>query len=186
MNGALLRRWLWRTAFTCNGGFRVEGTVPDGPCVVVANHSSHADTAALLAALPARRRPVVAAAADYWFAGPLRSLVCRTLVAGFPVRRGGGGSADLAHAVRVLEQGRIVVVFPEGTRSRDGRVGAFRSGAARVAEKAGVPIQPVTIHGTSEVLPVHGRVRRGQVLVRFNRPVADLEIAHNLIEGDIP
>lgn len=185
MSGALLRRWLWRTAFTCNGGFAVEGPIPERPCVVVANHSSHADTAALLAALPARRRPAVAAAADYWFAGPLRSLVCRTLVAGFPVRRGGGGSADLAHAVHLLEQGRIVVIFPEGTRSRDGCVAAFHSGAARIADKAGVPLLPVAIHGTREVLPVHGQVRRGRVLVRFCPPVHDLETAHTLIEGEI-
>lgn len=185
MIGSLLRRCLWRAIFTANGGFAVEGPLPQGPCVVVANHSSHADTAALLAALPARRRPRVAAAADYWFAGAWRSLVCRALVAGFPVRRGGGGSADLAYAVHLLEQGRVVVVYPEGARSRDGVVGDFHSGAARIADKAGVPLVPVAIHGTRDVLPVHGRVRRGRVLVRFKPPVHDLETAHHLIEGDI-
>lgn len=185
MTAAYLRKALWRAAFTCSGGLEVVGRPPDGPCVVVANHSSHADTAALLAALPARRRPVVAAAADYWFAGPLRALVCRALVSGFPVRRGGGGTADLARAVQLLEQGRIVVVYPEGTRSRDGRVGRFHSGAARIAGEAGVPIMPVSLLGTRGVLPVHGRLRRGRVLVRFHPPVPDLETAFWRISDEV-
>ncbi|GAA0915580.1 hypothetical protein GCM10009560_10070 [Nonomuraea longicatena] len=177
---------MWRAAFACSGGLEVEGPVPEGPCVLVANHSSHADTAALLAALPARLRPRVAAAADYWFAGPLRSFVCRTLVSGFPVRRGGGGSADLAAAVRLLEQGRVLVVYPEGTRSRDGRVAEFRTGAARLAEAADVPIVPVLLRGTGQVLPVHGRLRRARVRVRFFAPVQDLRAAHTLLTAPHP
>ncbi|WP_219825747.1 lysophospholipid acyltransferase family protein [Nonomuraea typhae] len=184
--GARLRRRLWRTAFACSGGLAVRGRLPDGACVVVANHCSHADTAALLAALPARLRPSVAAAADYWFANRARALVCRTLVSGFPVRRGGGGSADLAAAVHLLEQGRVLVVYPEGTRSRDGRVGAFHRGAARLAEAAGVPIVPVLLEGTDRVLPVHGRLRRALVTVSFLPPVNDLEAAHRqLSKGEI-
>ena len=89
---------LWRTVLSLTGGLRVRGAagLPPGPCVLVANHSSHADTAALIAALPARRQPVVAAAADYWFRGGVRPAICRALCAAFPVRRSGGGSADLA------------------------------------------------------------------------------------------
>ncbi|MFI6387426.1 lysophospholipid acyltransferase family protein [Nonomuraea sp. NPDC050547] len=181
--GAAMRRRLWRTAFACSGGLAVEGPVPGGPCVVVANHCSHADTAALLAALPARLRPSVAAAADYWFANRARALVCRTLVSGFPVRRGGGGSRDLAAAVRLLDQGRVLVVYPEGTRSRDGRVGDFHGGAARLAEAAGVPIVPVLLEGTGRVLPVHGRLSRAPVTVRFLPPVSDLETAHHLMRS---
>lgn len=171
------RSLLWRFLLTCTGGLRVDGRLPLEPCVLVANHSSHADTAALLAALPARRRPVVAAAADYWFARPLQRLTCRLLVAGFPVRRSGGGSADLAVGVKLLASGHDVIVYPEGTRSRDGAVAEFRSGAARLAGLAGAPLVPVGIAGTRELMPVHGRPGRGRITVRFGSPVDDLVAA---------
>jgi 1-acyl-sn-glycerol-3-phosphate acyltransferase len=171
------RSLLWRVILTGTGGLRVDGRLPHEPCVLVANHSSHADTAALLAALPARRRPVVAAAADYWFTRPLPRLICRLLVAGFPVRRRGGGSADLALAVSLLAAGHDVIVYPEGTRSRDGSVAEFRSGAARLAGLAGAPLVPVGIAGTRDLMPVHGRPGRGRITVRIGTPVADLAAA---------
>jgi 1-acyl-sn-glycerol-3-phosphate acyltransferase len=167
---AFLRRLLWRTALR-PGGLTVTGALPAGGCVVVANHSSHADTPALLAALDAGHRPVVAAAADYWFRAGWRATVCRTLVAGFPVRRSGGGCADLLSAVPALREGRAVVVFAEGTRSRTGEVGPFHSGALRLAEEAGVPVVPVGIAGTRDVLPPHGRVRLRPVAVRIGAPM---------------
>jgi 1-acyl-sn-glycerol-3-phosphate acyltransferase len=173
---------------TVTGGLRVRGVarLPDGPCVIVANHNSHADTAALMAALPARRRPAVAAAADYWFdgtAGGLRVLLsgaglrpwaCQALCGAFPVRRGGGGTADLEAAARLLAAGRDVVVYPEGSRSRDGSIGEFRHGAARLAVLSGVPLVPVGITGTRELLPASSagvRRRRSAVTVRIGVPV---------------
>lgn len=165
------RRMLWRAVLTLTGGVRVSGGLTSGPCVIVANHSSHADTAALLAAVPARHRPAVAAAADYWFARSGRRLLCRATCAAFPVRRGGGGSADLAAAAWLLAAGRDVVVFPEGSRSRDGCPGVFHTGAVRLARDAGVPVVPVRIEGTGALLPVHGRPHRARVRVRFAAPV---------------
>jgi 1-acyl-sn-glycerol-3-phosphate acyltransferase len=179
---ALARKALWRTVLTLTGGLRVHGAaaLPAGPCVIVANHRSHADTAALLAAVPARRRPAVAAAADYWFRGGVRPGVCRALCAAFPVRRSGGGSADLAAAARLLAAGRDVIIFPEGTRSRDGRTGEFHRGAARLAAAAGVPLVPAGLSGTGTVLPPGGtarRPRRAPVTVRFGAPVGLPEMA---------
>lgn len=167
------RRQLWRLALTSTGGLRVDGRLPAGGCVVVANHASHADTAAVLAALPASARPVVVCAADYWRdASRARRLVSRTLVSTHPVRRGGGGGTDLAGAAAALRDGRAVVVFPEGTRSRDGQIRDFRSGAFRLAETAAVPVVPVGIAGTRDVLPAHGRLRRAPVAVRIGGPLA--------------
>ncbi len=177
MIAALARRAIWRTAFAATGGLRVAGRLPDQPCVLVANHSSHADTAALLAALPARRCPSVAAAADYWFRGPARRLICRALVGAFPVRRHGGGTADLAHAGDLLAAGHDVIVYPEGSRSRDGSIGEFRSGAAQLARLANAPLVPVGIGGTRELLPVHGRLRRAPVSVRIGDPLLDASTA---------
>jgi 1-acyl-sn-glycerol-3-phosphate acyltransferase len=155
---AWARRVLWRAVLSLTGGLRVHGAaeLPPGPCLIVANHSSHADTAALIAALPAWRRPVVAAAADYWFRGGFRPAICRALCAAFPVRRSGGGSADLAAATRLLAAGHDVIVFPEGTRSRDGQIGDFRRGAARLAAAAGAPLVPAGISGTRALLPPGG------------------------------
>jgi len=165
------RRVLWRVVLALTGGVRVSGGLASGPCVIVANHSSHADTAALLAAVPARHLPAVAAAADYWFARSGRRLLCRATCAAFPVRRGGGGSADLVAAAWLLAAGRDVVVFPEGSRSRDGCPGVFHTGAVRLARDAGVPVVPVRIEGTGALLPVHGRPHRARVRVRFSAPV---------------
>lgn len=170
------RRVLWRAVLSLTGGLRVHGAaeLPPGPCLIVANHSSHADTAALIAALPAWRKPVVAAAADYWFRGGFRPAICRALCAAFPVRRSGGGSADLAAATRLLAAGHDVIVFPEGTRSRDGRTRDFHRGAARLAATAGAPLVPAGISGTRTLLPPGGpgRPRRAAVTVRFGAPVA--------------
>ena len=166
-----MRRWWWRLVFRLAGGFRVEGPLPSGGCVVVANHSSHADAPALVAALPSAARPAVAAAADHWFRSGLRARACRWAVGGFPVRRHGGGSADLSSVVPLLQAGRAVVIFPEGTRSRSGEMADFRSGAFRLAAEAGVPVVPVALIGTRELLPVSGRGRRGRVVVRLGEPL---------------
>jgi len=184
VTGALaagVRRVLWRAVLSLTGGLRVHGAaeLPPGPCLIVANHSSHADTAALIAALPAWRKPVVAAAADYWFRGGFRPAICRALCAAFPVRRSGSGSADLAAATRLLAAGHDVIVFPEGTRSRDGQIGDFRRGAARLAAAAGAPLVPAGISGTRALLPPAGsgwaggpgRPCRATVTVRFGAPV---------------
>ncbi len=185
---AAARKALWRAVLTVTGGLRVRDAapLPDGPCVIVANHNSHADTAALIAALPARRRPAVAAAADYWFDAAngglraalsgtgLRPWACRALCGAFPVRRGGGGTADLQAARQLLAAGRDVVIYPEGSRSGDGSVGEFRHGAARLAVLAGVPLVPVGITGTRELLPARKagvRGRRSAVTVHIGTPV---------------
>lgn len=182
---AAARRALWRTVLTLTGGLWIYGAeaLPDRPCVIVANHRSHADTAALIAALPARRQPAVAAAADYWFRGGLRSRVCRAACGAFPVRRTGGGSADLAAAAWLLAAGRDVIIFPEGTRSKNGQTAAFHRGAARLAAAAGVPLVPAGISGTGTLLPPGAGARlprRAPVTVRFGVPVIVAETAERL------
>lgn len=163
------RRALWRLVYSLAGGLTVTGTRPQGPAVVVANHTSHADTAALLGALPTDTRPVVAAAADYWFEVSWRRALVTSVVAAVPVKRGeGGGYAALRDAVApAIRDGRVVVIYPEGTRSTDGRLAEFRSGAMRLANELGVPVIPAAVVGTDQVFPKHGRIRRLPVEVRF-------------------
>jgi 1-acyl-sn-glycerol-3-phosphate acyltransferase len=170
-----VRSVLWRAVCWLLGGLTVAGELPRGRAyVVVANHGSHADTAALLAALPPSARPVFAAAADYWFDVPTRRAAAGGLAGILPVRRGGHGAyaALLAAARPALEAGRTVVVYPEGTRSTDGRVGEFRSGAVRLAADCGVAVVPVAVLGTRDVLPKHGRVRPAPMEVRIGPPRA--------------
>ncbi|CAM5520897.1 hypothetical protein GCM10010329_54820 [Streptomyces spiroverticillatus] len=170
---ALLRRALWWGLLTLTGGVERRGRLPKGGCVVVANHSSHADTAALLAALDARHTPAIGAAADYWFASPWRSRICRRLAAGFPVRRKGGGMDDLLAMSDDLRAGRAVVLFPEGTRTDKAEAGpgSFHRGALLLAEHANVPVVPVGIAGTNRLLPKHGKLRSALVRIRIGDPL---------------
>jgi 1-acyl-sn-glycerol-3-phosphate acyltransferase len=171
---SVLRHWLWRVVCAVSGGLTVTGRWRvSGGCIVVANHASHADTAALLAALPPSAQPVFGAAADYWFDVPVRRFVATSLAGILPVRRSGdGGYAALLAAVRpALKAGRTVVVYPEGTRSTNGAIGEFRSGALRLARDCGVPIVPVAVLGTADVLPKDGRYSPAPMQVHIGDPV---------------
>jgi len=171
---AALRHRLWRAICGASGGLTVTGQwTGAGGSIVVANHCSHADTAVLLAALPASARPVFVAAADYWFDVPVRRCIATSLIGILPVRRSGGGNYDalLACAGRALRAGRTVVVYPEGTRSADGAVAEFHSGAVRLARACHVPIVPAAIAGTAGVLPKGGRFSPAPMRVHLGTPL---------------
>lgn len=168
------RHYLWRIVVSCSGGLTVTGRWRQaGGCILVANHSSHADTAALLAALPARAKPVFVAAADYWFDVPVRRFVLTSLACGLPVRRTEGScyAALLAAVKPALAAGRTVVIYPEGTRSTNGEIREFRSGAIHLARECGVPIIPVALLGTGDVLPKGGRLTPSPMEARFGEPI---------------
>jgi len=127
----------------------------------------------LVAALPSAARPVFGAAADYWFDVPVRRFIATSLIGILPVRRSGDGNYDalLAAAGPALRAGRTVVIYPEGTRSTDGTISEFRSGAVRLAREFGVPIVPVAIMGTADVLPKDGSFSTAPMGVRLGAPV---------------
>ena len=107
-----------------------------GAFILAVNHSSHADTAVIFAALARlmRKRVVAAAAQDYFFDNGLRQFASRMLFNTIPVPRTAFGSSDpLRHVVRALREGYGVLLFPEGTRSPSGQLGPFRSGIGRLA-----------------------------------------------------
>jgi 1-acyl-sn-glycerol-3-phosphate acyltransferase len=155
----------------------------DAPAIFVANHCSHVDTPALLGSLPARwrRRTAVAAAADYFYVSRALANAVSLAFGTVPVERG-NGAAGIDHLWSVLDGGWSLVMFAEGTRSRDGRMGPLRTGAAALAAARGVPIVPVHISGTHAAMPIGsrwmvrppggGRWARHAVSVTFGPPIA--------------
>lgn len=147
----------------------VEGRerVPEDPTLFVANHASHADTAAVIAALPwrVRRRLAPAAAEDYFFSSRIKGASVRMLTGAFPFPR--HGDEGLHRARRLLAQGSSVLLFPEGTRSRDGAIAPFKCGVAKLAT-LGYPVVPIGIAGTGEVLGAGRSIpRRAPVAICF-------------------
>jgi 1-acyl-sn-glycerol-3-phosphate acyltransferase len=141
------------------------------PYVVVANHQSMIDICALFRAVPVPLRFVIKSELGRV---PFLGAYTRAMGMVFVRRaRRGAGEAMLRDSVPLLQAGACLCVFPEGTRSVDGRVAPFRSGAFRAAAAAGVPVLPVAIHGAGAVLPTGGlfRVRPGAIELRFGAPL---------------
>ena len=163
------------------------------PVVFVANHSSHLDTPTILRAMPRkwRARTAVAAAADYFYDSRWKARGVALLFNTVPLGRQGGGLGNGAtdHVDRLIDEGWNLVMFPEGTRSRDGQIGQPRSGAAVIAANHDIDIVPIYISGTHEAMPpgqnwprripTGGLVsRRHEVEVRFGRPIRPRGVEH--------
>jgi 1-acyl-sn-glycerol-3-phosphate acyltransferase len=141
---------------------------PTGPVVFVANHASHLDAPAVLAALPrsTRRRLAIAAAEDYFYRRAFVGRLCSLALGTFPFPR--QGRLGIRRAETLLAEGKSVLLFPEGTRSPDGVRGAFRPGVGHLLLATGVPAVPVALVGTHAAWPKGQRMpRRGPVCVAF-------------------
>ncbi len=145
---------------------------PEGGFIIAANHQSHADTAVVFASLTpaARERFVAAAAQDYFFQGGPQQYLSRVLFNAIPISRDRRGGLDpLRHLSRAIREGYALLMFPEGTRSKDGTLGPFRAGIGKLlAEFPGTPVVPTWIGGTTRVMPKGKLIPRPvQVNVRF-------------------
>ncbi|WP_433262837.1 lysophospholipid acyltransferase family protein [Micromonospora vinacea] len=157
---------------------RVEGLehLPrHGGAILAGNHLSVADELFLVTAAP--RHVTFWAKVEYFNGRGPGGWLNRRIVAGMgaiPVDRADGRAAlrALDAAVPVLRSGGLVAVYPEGTRSPDGRLYRGRVGMTRLARDAEVPIIPVGVTGTAEVLPVDARLpRRHPITLRFGPPI---------------
>ena len=143
-----------------------ENLPAEGGFVLACNHISNFDPWPLgLPIWPKRFLRFMAKSELYWW--PLRYLL--NGVGAFPVRRGQHDVAAIETAVRLAREGYPVVMFPEGTRRRKGLVKRFearpRSGAARIALEAGVPLVPAAVKGTDQLL------RLGRLRVAYGAPI---------------
>lgn len=147
----------------------------DGPVIFAANHLSFADE--FFTPLAARRQITYLAKAEYFTAPGLKG---RAMAAFFnacghiPVERTSTSAAAAAvdTCVHVLQRGKAFGIFPEGTRSPDGRLYKFRTGVARVALRSGAPVVPVGLVGTRDVQrPDETRWHRAPVAVHFGKPL---------------
>lgn len=158
---------------------RVEGRdkVPtDGPVIFASNHLSFIDSIAIPVAAP---RPVHFLAKSSYFEGRgFAGAVKRsffTAIGAIPVRRGAGQAAldALDQQRRLLDEGLAVALYPEGTRSTDGRLYKGRTGVAFLALQTGAPVVPVGLIGTDKVMP-KGAKRPSmteRITVRFGDPI---------------
>ncbi|MFC1946250.1 lysophospholipid acyltransferase family protein [Chloroflexota bacterium] len=150
--------------------FRVQGRehVPaDGAVIVVSNHLSVTDPPVLSFALPRRARFM---AKQELFRNPAARWFITNLGA-FPLDRSRIDRQAIREAEKSLKQGLALIIFAEGGRSRDGRLGEAYSGAAMLALRLGVPILPVAISGTEKIGQRLRRLRRPKITIKIGRPI---------------
>ena len=138
-------------------GYRVRGKARlDRPSILVANHASHADIAAVFCALPIDEVPRVrtAAARDHIYALPRPAVAAiEFLFNTYPFERKNGSAESLERGAEFLRQGCHLAIFPEGRRSPDGSRLGFTPGFAKMAYRTGAPVVPIRILGTHRALP---------------------------------
>ena len=143
-----------------------------GGALYVCNHQSFLDPMLMSFAL---RRPMNYMARDSLFRAPGLRQIIRSLNA-FPVRRGAADTGAIKEAMRRLKRGGQVVVFPEGTRTRDGTVGPFLPGVAILAQRAAEWTVPVLIDGAFEAWPRQQLLpSTGSVVVRYAEPISQAD-----------
>jgi 1-acyl-sn-glycerol-3-phosphate acyltransferase len=170
-------RLVAQVLFTVVFGIRVyhrERLPRAGGVLVIANHQSYLDPILAAVGMP---RPFHPMARESLFRFLPFEMVIRSLYA-FPVRRATADLGAIREAMRRLKDGAVVLVFPEGTRTRDGSIAPLQAGPITIAGRAGVPVVPVVIDGAFEawpraaLLPVPHRIR-----VAYGQPLAAEEAA---------
>lgn len=153
----------------------LENIPDDGPAILAGNHLSIADW--LFTPLMVKRRVTYLAKSEYFTTPGFKGWLQRMFYSGagqVPIDRNDASAADnaLATASRLLAEGKLVGLYPEGTRSPDGRLYKGKTGMARIALRTGVPVIPVAVIGTDKVSPPGPmRWRRHKVTVKFGKPI---------------
>ena len=131
--------------------------------ILVANHASHLDTLCLLAALPLRKlhRAFTAAAADYFFESMPRTLLAAVVINALPFGRQARARQSLSNCSELLAHpGNVLIIFPEGTRSRTGATQKFKSGIGALVAGRDVTVLPCYLDGAFRAWPKGRRLPR--------------------------
>jgi 1-acyl-sn-glycerol-3-phosphate acyltransferase len=158
---------------------RVEGLqyVPvEGPAIIASNHISFSDSI-FMPLMIKRRKVTFVAKAEYFTGRGIKGFLTRMFFVGvgaIPVDRSGGRAAQAAidTGLRVLREGHLFGIYPEGTRSPDGRLHRGKTGVARLALESGAPVIPVAMLNLDEIQPPGKLVPKiKQVKIRFGKPL---------------
>jgi 1-acyl-sn-glycerol-3-phosphate acyltransferase len=147
--------------------------------IIVANHTSHLDSIALLYGLS--DHPLIFLAAnDYFFDSPWRQFFYTAFVPILPIHREGIHISDFKNVLHYLHDKHSVVIYPEGTRSKTGEMSEFKPGAALLSMQADVPVVPIYVRGTYELWP-KGRFfpKPGKVHIKIGMPISPPPHKHN-------
>lgn len=162
-----LARLLFRTLFRWRV-YHWDRVPPRGPVILAANHASLLDPPLVGAAT---RRDIHYLARDSLFRNPVFGWVLRSVNC-VPVDREGGSPAGLKAIVDRVQAGNAVLLFPEGTRTRDGQLQPARAGIGLIVIRCTAPVVPVRVFGTFEAWPRHARWPRPHpVVVKFGLPL---------------
>lgn len=147
----------------------VEAVPPDGPAVLAPNHLSLIDPFFVTMVVP--RFVTFIGKAEYFDSWQTRLVM--ELGGVIPVRREDPSESSLEAGKRVLESGNLMGIFPEGTRSPDGRLYKGKTGAARMAVDVGCPVIPTGLVGTRHVMPKEAKIPGlgPRVTVKFGKPM---------------
>lgn len=154
----------------------LEHVPADGPVIFAANHRAALDTAVISFVVPRRIRFL--GKAEYFTGAGLRGRLTAGFLGGLgyvPVERGNAhaGLAALGAAQQVLNAGGAFAIYPEGTRSLDGRLYRGYTGVAVLALNTGAPVVPVALSGTDRLQPGGVRIPRpARITVRFGAPLS--------------
>ncbi len=169
----IARTWLRWVMRSC--GIRVvaeglENIDPQQPCILMSNHQSVFDIAALIDTLPipwkfVAKRELVWIPFFGWALAAARQIIIDRTNREKAVR-------SLARAAERVRNGENVIVFPEGTRSQTATLGRFKSGGFHLAIQSGAPIIPVSVSGSWRITPKKTlRVESGRIVIRYGKPI---------------
>ena len=175
----------WLTKYTIGMALRilcrprawgVKNVPRRGPVILASNHLSFSDH--FFGPLPLPRKVIFLGKSEYFTGRGLKGLISKVFFTGLgviPVDRGGGEASERAinTGLRVLAQGKLLGIYPEGTRTPDGRLYRGKTGVARLALESGAPVIPCAMLGTFQLMPSGKLIPRLRYRpgVRFGKPL---------------